>query len=105
MIRLPPISTRTDTLFPYTTLFRSIVQFTDGVACCRLTSHSSGRLRRRLTPALGAMGSSLVIAAAFLMGSWFPIAGGTWTPEQGVTSQLQRSEEHTSELQLIIRIS
>src|SRR3546814_17177614 len=24
MIRLPPISTRTDTLFPYTTLFRSI---------------------------------------------------------------------------------
>jgi hypothetical protein len=35
------------------------------------------------------MGSSLVIAAAFLVGSWFPIAGGTWTPEQGVTSQLQ----------------
>src|SRR3546814_4746876 len=25
MIRLPPISTRTDTLFPYTTLFRSVV--------------------------------------------------------------------------------
>src|SRR3546814_2532458 len=25
MIRLPPISTRTDTLFPYTTLFRSLV--------------------------------------------------------------------------------
>src|SRR3546814_6018363 len=24
MIRLPPISTRTDTLFPYTTLFRSV---------------------------------------------------------------------------------
>src|SRR3546814_7199005 len=26
MIRRPPISTRTDTLFPYTTLFRSMVQ-------------------------------------------------------------------------------
>src|SRR3546814_18392996 len=26
MIRLPPRSTRTDTLFPYTTLFRSVVQ-------------------------------------------------------------------------------
>src|SRR3546814_3748709 len=25
MVRLPPISTRTDTLFPYTTLFRSLV--------------------------------------------------------------------------------
>jgi hypothetical protein len=33
----------------------AIVQFTDGVACCRLTSHSSGRLRRRLIPALGIM--------------------------------------------------
>jgi hypothetical protein len=31
----------------------AIVQVTDGVACCRLTSHSSGRLRRRLIPALG----------------------------------------------------
>src|SRR3546814_18204287 len=26
MIRLPPISTRTDTLFPYTTLFRSLIE-------------------------------------------------------------------------------
>src|SRR3546814_12838576 len=31
MIRRPPRSTRTDTLFPYTTLFRSII--------CRLTNH------------------------------------------------------------------
>jgi hypothetical protein len=29
------------------------VQASDGVACCRLTRHSSGRLRRRLIPALG----------------------------------------------------
>jgi hypothetical protein len=35
-----------------------IVQASDGVACCRLTRHSSGRLRRRLIPALGSMGSS-----------------------------------------------
>src|SRR3546814_19077676 len=34
MIRRPPRSTRTDTLFPYTTLFRS--------ACC--TSHESRRV-------------------------------------------------------------
>src|SRR3546814_18931641 len=32
MIRRPPISTRTDTLFPYTTLFRSFVDHRDLVA-------------------------------------------------------------------------
>src|SRR3546814_19809977 len=41
MIRLPPRSTRTDTLFPYTTLFRSAIVLDlmlprmDGVAVCR----------------------------------------------------------------------
>src|SRR3546814_20149261 len=30
MIRRPPNSTRTDTLFPYTTLFRSLGRYTDG---------------------------------------------------------------------------
>lgn len=34
------------------------------------------------------MGSSLAIAA-FLVGSWFPIAGGTWTPDQGAVAQLR----------------
>src|SRR3546814_19661885 len=31
MIRRPPISTRTDTLFPYTTLFRSTEQYNDSL--------------------------------------------------------------------------
>src|SRR3546814_1484274 len=35
MIRRPPRSTRTDTLFPYTTLFRSAVQVWKGKACCK----------------------------------------------------------------------
>jgi hypothetical protein len=34
------------------------------------------------------MGTSLAIAAIFV-GSWFPIAGGTWTPDHGVVAQLQ----------------
>jgi len=38
----------------------AIVLLTDGVACCRLTSHSSGRLRRRLTPTLGGQNSILL---------------------------------------------
>src|SRR3546814_18636432 len=33
MIRRPPRSTRTDTLFPYTTLFRSLVERGDAVTC------------------------------------------------------------------------
>src|SRR3546814_11810597 len=39
MIRPPPISTRTDTLFPDTTLFRSVKQ---GIACVRSSRSSSG---------------------------------------------------------------
>src|SRR3546814_15145830 len=34
MIRRPPISTRTDTLFPYTTLFRSCVATSTGASFC-----------------------------------------------------------------------
>src|SRR3546814_14519072 len=36
MIRLPPRSTRTDTLFPYTTLFRSVVAVREGAGDRRL---------------------------------------------------------------------
>src|SRR3546814_20769195 len=37
MIRPPPRSTRTDTLFPYTTLFRSIVNDPIGALCAGIT--------------------------------------------------------------------
>src|SRR3546814_16426121 len=37
MIRRPPRSTRTDTLFPYTTLFRSIIE------ACRIYREGAGR--------------------------------------------------------------
>src|SRR3546814_12361472 len=73
MIRRPPISTRTDTLFPYTTLFRSRRR---GVAA---------RPPRR--PAVqGRAGHSRARPRR-------PAAGD------------QRSEEHTSELQSLMRIS
>src|SRR3546814_1861177 len=38
MIRRPPRSTRTDTLFPYTTLFRSVDVI--GRGCCRPAGHA-----------------------------------------------------------------
>src|SRR3546814_2026887 len=74
MIRRPPRSTRTDTLFPYTTLFRSVRR-------CRSPSMGS------IPPASGVSAST----ASRYMG-----VSGTATG---------RSEEHTSELQSLMRIS
>src|SRR3546814_18667190 len=47
MIRRPPRSTRTDTLFPYTTLFRSRAQ---GAAAAGPRAHPPGRERSRRDP-------------------------------------------------------
>src|SRR3546814_1086315 len=77
MIRRPPRSTRTDTLFPYTTLFRSIAPFF-------------------ILPIVGLAGPLLVFA---LIGIAVPIAL-RWRLPNDV-----RSEEHTSELQSLMRIS
>src|SRR3546814_12312713 len=74
--RRPPRSTRTDTLFPYTTLFRSLQQPQHAV---RLFSLGTG----------GVMAEDEV---ALIVG-----AG------QGLSAS--RSEEHTSELQSLMRIS
>src|SRR3546814_8704534 len=86
MIRRPPISTRTDTLFPYTTLFRSHdYHFSAGVDPAFFVSKVSCFVSWR--------GKSLGCGAA---------------PGQrilsGVDSEV-RSEEHTSELQSLMRIS
>src|SRR3546814_7168149 len=69
MIRLPPRSTRTDTLFPYTTLFRSLRQ---------------------------AQGKRILGAS-----SWLRVFANPYFVKSGST----RSEEHTSELQSLMRIS
>src|SRR3546814_14672176 len=79
MIRRPPRSTRTDTLFPYTTLFRS----TAGEAM----------LVRRLADA------GAPALAASLQG--IPPTSAHW---DAIDVRL-RSEEHTSELQSLMRIS
>src|SRR3546814_4359075 len=78
MIRRPPRSTRTDTLFPYTTLFRSRM-IDDGLftrfPCDEVYAFHN-------MPLLGK---------------------GKASVRPGAT--LQRSEEHTSELQSLMRIS
>src|SRR3546814_10527781 len=94
MIRRPPGSTRTDTLFPYTTLFRScsdaspfiLATTTACRAACALPFNwqqntkpsSSACIRRKSAPS---------------------------TPLKYPPSPKRRSEEHTSELQSLMRIS
>src|SRR3546814_8286642 len=82
MIRRPPGSTRTDTIFPYTTLFRSRHRG------ARLCDHRLAALpARRRVPAANERGRPALYA--------FRAAGTVGS----------RSEEHTSELQSLMRIS
>src|SRR3546814_7615067 len=67
MIRRPPRSTRTDTLFPYTTLFRS--QLDNAIANVTLDDDPEGSLRQRQNlDAIRARG--LEIDASFSHGPW-----------------------------------
>src|SRR3546814_1989156 len=92
MIRRPPRSTRTDTLFPYTTLFRS---------------RDGGHHRDLLQPVQRAAAKALVRQAKRI--ERLPVAGQC-KPEPGASRQPAgqregRSEEHTSELQSLMRTS
>src|SRR3546814_5930461 len=84
MILRPPRSTRTDTLFPYTTLFRSVHQRIEIAA---------------MFPPLAVCGSDEYLERR--------IAGPrAHAGKAGVdTDRAFRSEEHTSELQSLMRIS
>src|SRR3546814_2920328 len=94
MILRPPRSTRTDTLFPYTTLFRS-------TALERMNSDLG-----RITLALQALVGSLVVHVTIdQVAMWtykHPTIGDALSE---VTRHNPRSEEHTSELQSLMRIS
>src|SRR3546814_18396004 len=69
MIRRPPRSTRTDTLFPYTTLFRS------GVAVIELHVACGGQRQWDIGTALHAVGAKIHIPTAIQRRLVFPIAG------------------------------
>src|SRR3546814_2162701 len=99
MIRRPPRSTRTDTLFPYTTLFRSL---SSRRAMDKLPQGSPDHVSTRgIPPRLlsphAARGRGLRPSrAGAVPGRLRLFAGGR---------QSRRSEEHTSELQSLMRIS
>src|SRR3546814_3146205 len=90
MIRRPPRSTRTDTLFPYTTLFRS-ADFGD---------RHVHRAVRQFHPAAGAP-DDLRTAPEIATRACRGFAHTT----RGDGSPARRSEEHTSELQSLMRNS
>src|SRR3546814_5144374 len=97
MIRLPPRSTRTDTLFPYTTLFRSLI--------CRTRPPSALSGRRLQQRDLGTLEHGDVLARRNeLRPRRFRPIGSDQTVGDGVIDD-ERSEEHTSELQSLMRIS
>src|SRR3546814_1175689 len=89
MIRRPPRSTLTDTLFPYTTLFRS--------------HHLAGELRGLLRAS-----GATVLMVTHDQGEAFAMADHVGVMDGGRILQWDtpaRSEEHTSELQSLMRIS
>src|SRR3546814_6047871 len=93
MIRRPPRSTRTDTLFPYTTLFRSTFGFLERYG--RLSE-----LTKRHDLPYHVVGSDL-------SGVVLAVGPGVtkWKAGDVVVAHCLRSEEHTSELQSLMRIS
>src|SRR3546814_3851383 len=81
MIRRPPRSTRTDTLFPYTTLFRSRLQQRPPQGLSRAVERPGARADIDAVQGVRGLGSG------------------------PINPSLRRSEEHTSELQSLMRIS
>src|SRR3546814_8105503 len=103
MIRRTPISTRTDTLCPYTTLFRSICMLMNSIATPKnpltqpITVNKSARSIRaskmqngRITPAKNTQ---------------YSIQPTNAVPRNDQRMTASRSEEHTSELQSLMRTS
>src|SRR3546814_3169287 len=96
MIRRPPRSTRTDTLFPYTTLFRSIGLFR------QLGQHAADLVAHVVGGGIDVAGQVELDAD----GARFLAAGRGDHPDAlDAGNGILRSEEHTSELQSLMRIS
>src|SRR3546814_17987984 len=123
MIRRPPRSTRTDTLFPYTTLFRSIFGadtpayrifiFLMAAALFGATWYLVNRttigmklravVQDRSIAACFGINSDRIYGLTFAYGAGLAgLAGALVSPLKSVSP---RSEEHTSELQSLMRIS
>src|SRR3546814_7902505 len=114
MLRLPPRDTRTDTLFPYTTLVRSVALPPERIAKDTLRDVTAGRVEaalargevlkqvgrcRRLPD--GRVEADVRIES---LSPGHPLAGARDEDNRFLVSDA-RSEEHTSELQSLMRNS
>src|SRR3546814_8071396 len=95
MLRRPPRSTRTDTLFPYTTLFRSPVDTPMSVLSLSQPLSSRSTPRPALQPLVATAAPTRHISSQWLLDG----------ARELVIRHQGRSEEHTSELQSLMRIS
>src|SRR3546814_16932208 len=97
MIRRPPRSTRTDTLFPYTTLFRSI------------SAESSKGFEDAMAKGIASASESLKnVRSAWISDQKVIVDKGRiskYRVVMRVSFVLTRPEEHTYELQSLMRIS
>src|SRR3546814_2984976 len=111
MIRRPPRSTRTDTLFPYTTLFRSgpakvavvasgLFGMISGSAVANVASTGVLTIPLMKRTGFSARFAGAVEAVASSCGQFMPPIMAS--AEFGIA---ERSEEHTPELQSLMRIS
>src|SRR3546814_2484384 len=112
MIRRPPRSTRTDTLFPYTTLFRSLHadRIDDRLAGDALQSrldHAPFRAvdHHRHARDIGLGGDELQESRHRMFGVEQPFVHIDVDDLRAIFDLLARSEEHPSELQSLMRIS
>src|SRR3546814_5007483 len=100
ILRRPPMSTRTDSLFPYTTLCRSVSDCPTPTVSTMTTSKPAAsqtsiasRVRRATPPSVAPAGEGRMKALSFRDSSSIRVLSP------------RRSEEHTSELQSLMRRS
>src|SRR3546814_5578931 len=115
MIPRPPRSTLTDTLFPYTTLFRSAACTYAGNACSahtevarRPAARGSCKLQAGLHKKRGARSNRLRDPLSLPPPAQACVRHDDRSPQGSVPTEHRhflRSEEHTSELQSLMRIS
>src|SRR3546814_5162139 len=111
MLRPPPRSTRTDTLFPDTTLFRSKESVHGGIALRKGAERYPQKypLCSRLVPYPPGFDRTVIAQKSAEISRFLDVLGrprkNKWCPEEDSNLHDLRSEEHTSELQSLMRIS
>src|SRR3546814_3829480 len=113
MIRRPPRSTRTDTLFPYTTLFRSRPRRGDGEGARHTMLGGEGKVRLHREIGVDQVGFAVeqdVLGRLVDLGDraeqrQAKLALGFCRIGDAFVDLFKRSDEHTSEHQSLMRIS